>query len=540
VSTLVDDERKAMRRYDCIRQVSALWKALRAPACLRLLILMLPAVALLSGCAHPLGVSRTWEKTTVVQGTFAPDNAASKTLDVECSGLSTNGILSVQADDVTKGTQEQRVEVWGHQEYNPYDGFEWIAKPICTPIGIGLFGAIIWSPTLSTGGSKNGDHNGNGTYDPGEYLYDLSAWFNIFSAFPYDDNSTEWCDVVLRTRTETCEVTNRVPVPGCRIVGEIAAKKGKQPFSGRTDSDGKADIDLAPLLRGFVGADAQLRVFGEHSGRRTATCNQAVPAINICEVVRCRYGSRAFAELSGPEQDETFHLYRSTARQLWDRGAYKEALSLAGAAATLFPAIVDARELPTQLSGDEPMPLADAIRHGIVDAKVSGSGIRSVSVKITRNTPAGVMLAVPAGTYFVCGSSAQNMVGTERRTVDLRKRDSAYLSMPAACANMRRAVPTSQASFSVQNRAASADLQKLAPHLAGQSFAVKQAAVWIVTDNASRSDLNTLVSRPFGQVSGGKPVISDGDVLSAAKLIQKAGIDLSRKRIAGWVRTHEP
>jgi len=41
-------------------------------------------------------------------------------------------------------------------------------------------------------------------------------------------------------------------------------------------------------------------------------------------------------------------------------------------------------------------------------------------------------------------------------------------------------------------------------------------------------------------VSGGKPVISDGDVLSAAKLIQKAGIDLSRKRIAGWVRTHEP
>jgi len=498
-------------------------------------LVVVSSCLLLCGCAHPLGVSRTWEKTTVVQGTFVPDKAAGKTLDVECGGLSTNGILSVQADDVTRGSQDQCVEVWGHQEYNPYDGVEIVAKPIATAIAMCFLAAPLWGPLVD-----QVDHDGSGKYEVDEYLLDVSGWFNPFSAMPIDDNSTQWRDVVLRTRTETCRVTNRIPVAGCRIVGEIAAKKGKQPFSGRTASDGKADIDLAPLLRGFVGSDAQLRVSGEYAGRRTRTCAQDLPAINICEVVRCRYGPQAFAELSGPEQDEALHLYRSNARQLWDRGAYKEALSLAGAAATLFPAIVDARELPTRLSGDEPMPLADAIGHGIVDAEVSGSGIRSVSVKITRKTPAGVMLAVPAGTYFVCGSSAQNMVGTESRTVDLRKRDSAYLSMPAACANMRRAVPTSRASFSVQNRAASADLQKLAPHLADQSFAVKQAAVWIVTDNASRSDLNTLVSRPFGQVSGGKPVISDRDVLSAAKLIQKAGIDLSRKRIASWVRTHEP
>lgn len=535
MSTLVDDERKAMRRYDCIRQVSALWKALRAPACLRLLILMLPAVALLSGCAHPLGVSRTWEKTTVVQGTFMPDKGAGKTLDVECGGLSTNGILSVQADDVTRGTQDQRVEVWGHQEYNPYDGVEFVAKPIATAICMCILAAPLWGPLID-----QVDHDGSGRYEVDEYLLDVSGWFNPFSAAPFDDGSTQWRDVVLRTRTETCQVTNRMPLAGCRIVGEIAARNRKQSFSGRTESDGEADIDLAPLLREFVGSGAQLRVFGEHAGRRTPTCTQDVAAINICEMIRCRYGSQAFAELSGPEQDETFHMYRSNAKRLWDKGAYKEALSLAGTAATLFPAIVDARELPMQLSGDEPMPLADAIRHGIVDANVTGSGIRSVSVRITRKTAAGVILAVPAGTYFVCGSSAQNMVGTEARTVDLRQRDSAYLSMPAACANMRRAVPTSQASFSVQNRAASVDLQKLAPYLEGESFAVKQAAVWIVTDNANRSDLNTLVSRPFGQLSGGNPVISDQDVLSAAKLMRKAGIDLSRKSIAGWLRTHEP
>jgi hypothetical protein len=71
------------------------------------------------------------------------------------------------------------------------------------------------------------------------------------------------------------------------------------------------------------------------------------------------------------------------------------------------------------------------------------------------------------------------------------------VSVSAACANRPRDVPGSTDSFTVQRSPQQAELARLMPILdkARVPYAVRQAAVWIVTDNANYDDLGILVSR---------------------------------------------
>jgi hypothetical protein len=147
---------------------------------------------------------------------------------------------------------------------------------------------------------------------------------------------------------------------------------------------------------------------------------------------------------------------------------------------------------------------------------------------------------IPPGTFFVAGSHAQNMVATEHHTVDLTVQREVTVEVSAACANRSLPIPGSGTSFSVRDSPSSADLARAAPRLRSEQFAVKQAAVWIITDNATRDDLRILVRRRVGTVSGGTEVIGDQDVRRAARLLRQAGIDLSGKAIAGWLRTNAP
>ena len=63
----------------------------------------------------------------------------------------------------------------------------------------------------------------------------------------------------------------------------------------------------------------------------------------------------------------------------------------------------------------------------------------------------------------------------------------------------------------------------------GFLFTVRQAAVWIVTDNASYSDLATLVMSSDG--SGGTRVINEYEAARAMQLCDQANIDITRKAI---------
>jgi hypothetical protein len=80
----------------------------------------------------------------------------------------------------------------------------------------------------------------------------------------------------------------------------------------------------------------------------------------------------------------------------------------------------------------------------------------------------------------------------------------------------------------VQRAPQQRELAKLLPVLdkAGVNSETRQAAVWIVTDNADYDDLGVLV--PPG---GGSRVIGETEAARAMQLCEEAGIPMARKAI---------
>lgn len=169
-----------------------------------------------------------------------------------------------------------------------------------------------------------------------------------------------------------------------------------------------------------------------------------------------------------------------------------------------------------------------------IEIETQGSGIKSVRVRLRRLVPYPIIVRVPVGSYFVSArQSAQNMVTTAESKVRLTTDDWRSISASAACANRPRDIPGSKDSFTVQRSPHQAELARLMPILdkARVPYAVRQAAVWIVTDNSDYGDLGILVSRSQFQVFGGTRQIKEYESARAMKICDEAGIDVKRKAI---------
>ena len=100
------------------------------------------------------------------------------------------------------------------------------------------------------------------------------------------------------------------------------------------------------------------------------------------------------------------------------------------------------------------------------------------------------------------------------------------LTVPAACANIRRAIPGEEVGFAVRAAPRQRALERLMPVLAGADRDVVQAAVWIVTDNASYSDLGVLTAGAWGP-----RVIGAREAVAALRFCEEAGVDVRRRAI---------
>lgn len=179
--------------------------------------------------------------------------------------------------------------------------------------------------------------------------------------------------------------------------------------------------------------------------------------------------------------------------------------------------------------------IVDLLREQKIEIQIQGSGIQRVNVRVRKLVADPVTVRIPVGSYFVAArQSAQNMVATEQRMLNLAGNDWQTISVPAACANRPRVIPGGSDTFAVERGPAQDDLASLMPVLekSGVSYPTRQAAVWIVTDDASYSDLGKLVSEssysPFGS---GSRVIHETETARAMKICDEAGIDILRKRI---------
>jgi len=178
--------------------------------------------------------------------------------------------------------------------------------------------------------------------------------------------------------------------------------------------------------------------------------------------------------------------------------------------------------------------IVDLLHEKKIEIQAQGSGIERVSVRMRRLVRYSLTVRIPVGSFFVSSNpSAQNMVTTAESKVRLTTEEWVSVSPDAACADRRRDIPGSSDTFTVQRSSHQAELAKLMPVLdkARADTETRQAAVWIVTDDADYGDLGTLVASQFG--FGGSRVINEQETATAMRICDEAGIDITRKAIWG-------
>jgi hypothetical protein len=176
--------------------------------------------------------------------------------------------------------------------------------------------------------------------------------------------------------------------------------------------------------------------------------------------------------------------------------------------------------------------IVDLLKEKKIEVQSSGSGISKVSVRIRKLVPYSLTVRIPVGSFFVSAkASAQNMVTTAESKVHLTSNEWSFVSPDAACANRPRDIPGGSDTFTVQTSPKQAELARLMPVLnkARVDTKTRQAAVWIVTDNADYSDLGILVASQFG--FGGSRVINEQETARAMRICDEAGIDVRKKAI---------
>jgi hypothetical protein len=180
------------------------------------------------------------------------------------------------------------------------------------------------------------------------------------------------------------------------------------------------------------------------------------------------------------------------------------------------------------------MDLYEAVHESLVDVTVHGSGIEHVEGVIRRRPGTRpIRILISPGTLFGADSgSVQNMVVTDGSQVDLAASRSGSFRASVACSDLHLNVPGENDSFTVDKLPdRKMEVLKVFPvaNRIGVSHEVKQAAVWMVTDDANYRDLGILV----GGFPGMPPqrVINAGEAASAMMLLEKAGLDVSSRSI---------
>ena len=310
------------------------------------------------------------------------------------------------------------------------------------------------------------------------------------------------------------------------------ASEGK----ARYDQHGWAEATAANTVQGF---ERYVQLHGD--GKHVAEAKDNIESLHWQEATAANT-SRSYRQYitTNPEGQHLRDAERKATALQSDDAPFDAAMKI-GTEASLkkflvdFPGHQKGAEVQQAITDiTEGLDIVELLREKKIEIETSGSGIQSVGVRIRKLVPYPITVRVPVGSYFVSSrKSAQNMVTTAESKVRVTGDDWRRVSVSAACANRPRDIPGTKDTFSVQRSPHQKELASLMPVLdrAGVGYATRQAAVWIVTDNASYSDLGILVSRSQFQAFGGTRTIRETETARAMKICTDAGIDITRKRI---------
>lgn len=183
--------------------------------------------------------------------------------------------------------------------------------------------------------------------------------------------------------------------------------------------------------------------------------------------------------------------------------------------------------------------LVDLLEAGLIEAQPRGSSIDELELDLRRLLEDLIEVEIEVGTYFAAHSgSVQNMVVVQEVVVRLDHDGWIEVLLDVACGNMSRDIPGDTDTFEIVRSSEQAELQMLVNSMAMsdregyeyRSFDVLQAAIWIITDDASYSGLGILV-RTGGYTGLRTRAIDQDDTARAMQLVDDAGIDITTKTI---------
>lgn len=167
---------------------------------------------------------------------------------------------------------------------------------------------------------------------------------------------------------------------------------------------------------------------------------------------------------------------------------------------------------PTATPAPEPTPtitykeghIIELIDAGWIAVVPRGAGIDQLDIVIQKLVEEFLSVDIPLGTTFISNAeTAQNMVVIRQKTVLLTVEAEIEVSLDVACANLHRSVPDRDDTFVIEETPEQGDLLVLlntfqvdgsTPYVwEYHTYDVQQAAVWIVTDDATYRDLGILV-----------------------------------------------
>jgi hypothetical protein len=163
--------------------------------------------------------------------------------------------------------------------------------------------------------------------------------------------------------------------------------------------------------------------------------------------------------------------------------------------------------------------LLEAVSKELVRFSAHGNNIESSTIRIENVSDMKLHLIIPAGTYLSANSNSyQNMILTSPRDIVVDAGRTYSGRVNTACMNMYRDIPGSSNTFGIAQHADNHLLTKVIKRLneGNYKFSIIQAAVWIVTDNASSSGVSIL------QNQNRQRIISSDDYQQALSIVNEA------------------
>jgi len=171
-----------------------------------------------------------------------------------------------------------------------------------------------------------------------------------------------------------------------------------------------------------------------------------------------------------------------------------------------------------------PLELRSAVAAGKVVVSGRGINLQRLEITLASQVAQPLALVIEPATVFRPGAAAtQPMTTLAAQVVTLAPMESKTLTLDVACASMHLDQPSSSDQFGLDTTPSSTALLALlkVPDFAGQTFRVRQFAIWTITDNPTRTGYVGLGS--FGIGSGP----SDEEIAVIKQLFVKAGLDPS-------------